>query len=416
MIIVGLLLGCLFLCASKPSDRPIREVLFTEGNDGTIVDLGNGNKAFQQSDTNAGGLFEYDCCGFRLPWGSMTVETIFRIDSYSGNSIVPLEVTTSGFGSTDNTAVKVALRIRNDRFEICDGSNSRVLQDLGPVVKQQFYTVHLFVDGQQRSVRVLLNGQKFDLAGLIAQAAGNKAPGWVRFGASTPSGQGGTSVVTFDSVAVGQGEILPSSPPKAWDYYLDGSSRPIDISGSRREIPADSALFVQGDTGAIVDLGNGNQGIQQSDLNTQGMFECDTYGMRLPWTQVSFETRFRVDSYSGNHIVPLQITSGPATPTTNIPMPASPNNGAISVALRIRNGRFELCDGATWRVLRDLGPVVKQQFNTINLCVDGEQRCARAAWNGQEIAVRGLAVASSTSQTPTMLTFGACNSEGRGRY
>ena len=158
-------------------------------------------------------------------------------------------------------------------------------------------------------------------------------------------------------------------PPRAiaWISFLDGGL-----------LPREQGWLLDGsDAGAIVDLSNGNSGIQQSDDTADGY---DEWYVVNAATASTLAARFRVDAYGGGPANILQLTTANSSAD---PCPA--------LAVAIREGRLLLI---RWRAdsggapvedarLADLGLVELDVFYEAHLYIDNATDRVRLFWNGE---------------------------------
>ena len=384
---------------ANQEQAPISNPLFVQGDAGSIVDLGDGNKGIQMKDLNAKGVFEYDTFGMRLPWTAISAEMAFRVDSYLGNYIMPLRILTKGAGSP-GVAVCLALRIHDSHFEVCDASSWRILKDLGPVACGKFNTVCLYANAQSRSGGLVWNGQGLEFPRLSVQpAADPKASGQVWFGASNSDGRGGQSVVTIDWVGIGSEWTPNGSSAAGWDYYLDGSWNPAEIGDCAKEPAVNDVLVTHGDKGTIVDLGNGNKGLLLRDMDSKD----NSCSLSVLAPSSSIAARFRVDSYEGSEIAPIFMsTAGNESPV-------------LGVTILIRKDHFIFYDVRAKNALADLGPVAKGKFNVMYLFLDGPTKSAELTWNDRILRFTGLgAMPGNPFRKNGWARFGASGAYGLG--
>jgi len=160
--------------------------------------------------------------------------------------------------------------------------------------------------------------------------------------------------------------LLASQNATAWISFLDGGS-----------LPQSAGWTLDGsDTGTIVDLGAGNQGIQQTDDSANAYVEWYLVNTNQASTLAA---RFRVDAFGGGPVNLLQLT--PAN---------SGANPAPGLAVAIRDNRLflirYLADSAGAPVedarLADLGPLQIGVFYEAYLYIDNGTDRVRLFWNG----------------------------------
>lgn len=152
--------------------------------------------------------------------------------------------------------------------------------------------------------------------------------------------------------------------------------------GGRSESPYPEwkKLPASGTTASIIDLGDGNKGLQFVS-NASGPTKYYTDAVGIPSAQQTGAMRFRVDSYATD--ATLMWLYGNARKTTE-------GNG-MAVALKIIGGNLKLVDlyytsnNSGPQVLADLGPVVLGAWNELYLFIDAENRKCKATWNGSVV-------------------------------
>lgn len=161
-----------------------------------------------------------------------------------------------------------------------------------------------------------------------------------------------------------------------YDFFLDGST-----------LPGSAGWTVEQDAGTIVDLGDGNSGIQQTDADTSGTAGIhgkiyDEYYLTLEDTSGTLATRFRIDSYD----IDPQFDDRPIN-SIELTMGGSPTP-AIGIGIRAVEEidhwmlmRFvpeaETDPPLPEHYLADLGPVVLGEFNEARIYIENDTDLVR---------------------------------------
>lgn len=178
-----------------------------------VVDLGGGNKGVTLEDIGAG----YDEYWVATEEDDLTLAARFRIDSYSGTGIMPMQLMAGGLDSPI-----VGLQISNGRFELFDIWAGVQLKDLGPA-DNQFHEAFLYVDGTTAGIRLIWDGVEVYSGTSTEELEGPE--GFVEWGTSTYWGPGGTCVITYDWVGYGPG-FIDTQSSEDWTLFLDCSELP----------------------------------------------------------------------------------------------------------------------------------------------------------------------------------------------
>lgn len=195
-----------------------------------------------------------------------------------------------------------------------------------------------------------------------------------------------------------------------YDYFLDGSALPGDVGWT-----------VEADAGSIVDLGDGNQGIQQRDADTSGTAGThgliyDEYYLTLGDTSGTLAARFRIESYEIDPQFNDRPINNLALTMSNGPTPA------IGVGIRNVDGvdrwallRFipdaSAAAGDTSFQLAVMQPVVLGEFNEARMFIDNDTDLVRFFWNNVELY---NAVTDTDHEGAGYPEFGASNYWGEG--
>jgi len=195
-----------------------------------------------------------------------------------------------------------------------------------------------------------------------------------------------------------------------FDYFLDGTA-----------LPGNEGWTVESDAGLIVDLGDGNQGIQQRDADTSPTagthgLVYDEYYLTLGDTSGTLAARFRIDSYEIDpqfndrpiNNLALTMANGP-TPAIGVGIRNVDGVDRWALLRFIPDSRAEPDD--TSFQLAVMEPVVLGEFNEARIFIDNDTDLVRFFWNNDELYNE---VTEADHEGDGYPEFGASNYWGEG--